>query len=361
MAWTRKRRTGPLARPVIVDELRGMTTFIAIALLLALVAAACVAWPLWRSGGAAGSVPSARVAAAASVAAVLLGGAGLYATWSDWNWESATSPADTPAAMVAGLARRLEREPDDLQGWLMLGRSYSALEQYPLAARAYQRADRLSNGRNAEALTGWAEALALGDENELQGRAGRLFEQALAIDPKAGKALFFGGIAAQRRGELPLARQRFAALLEQDPPEAVRPILEQQIVALDAAMAATPPQPSAAGAGAEVRLSIALDPALAARVPAGASLFVLVRKPDQPGPPLAAKRLVATFPQDVVLTPADSMLPGRSFGLGDKVEVVARVALGGTPTAQSGDPSGQILYAVGQDQQKRVLIDRLAP
>ena len=338
-----------------------MTAFVAIALVLAIISAASVAGPLWR-GGVAGA-PGARVAAGASVAAVLLGATGLYVTWSDWNWDSASSPADTPVAMVASLARRLEREPDDLQGWLMLGRSYSALEQYPLAARAYQRADRLSNGRNAEALTGWAEALTLGDENELQGRAGRLFEQALAIDPKAGKALFFGGIAAQRRGELPLTRQRFAELLNQDPPATVRPILEQQLIALDAAIAQAPTaaQPGAAGAAAEVRLSISLDPALAARVPAGASLFVLVRRPDQPGPPLAAKRLVATFPQDVVLTPADSMLPGRSFAAGDKVEVVARVALGGTPTAQSGDPSGQVLYDVGQDRQKRVVIDRLAP
>ena len=104
-------------------------------------------------------------------------------------------------------------------------------------------------------------------------------------------------------------------LLAQDPPATVRPILEQQIVALDAAIAEAPApaQPGAAGTGAEVMLSIALDPALAARVPAGGTLFVLVRRPGQPGPPLAAKRLVATFPQDVELTPADSMLPGNQF------------------------------------------------
>ncbi len=347
-----------------------MTTFVLIALALAAGAAACVFWPLFRAGSS--GTPRAPLAAAASAVAVLAGGAGLYALWSDWNWDSMTEATGTPVAMVASLARRLEREPDDLQGWLMLGRSYSALEQYPLAARAYQRADRLSGGRNAEALTGWAEALALGDENELQGRAGRLFEQALALDPASGKALFFGGIAAQRRGELPLARQRFAQLLTMSPPDSVRPILEQQIVALDGMIAqgggpasapdAAPSEPPvAAAADAVVRLTIAIDPALASKVPAGASLFVLVRHPGQPGPPLAAKRLAATFPQDVVLTPADSMLPGRSFAAGDNVEVVARVALGGTPTAQSGDPSGQIAYDVGRDQQKRVVIDRLAP
>ena len=59
----------------------------------------------------------------------------------------------------------------------MLGRSYLVLQEYPLALRAYERADRLSGGRNVEALIGEAEALALSDESELDGRAGRLIER----------------------------------------------------------------------------------------------------------------------------------------------------------------------------------------
>ena len=265
----------------------------------------------------------------------------------------------------------------------MLGRSYAALGQYPLAARAYQRADRLENGRNVEALTGWAEALALTNEAELAGRAGRLFDKALEIEPTAPKALFFGAVAAQRRGELPLALSRFETLLASSPPENVRPLLEQQVAALKAAIAgapfaaAAPPGAAPAGAtpagapaptpeagaatSAAVRVRVSAAPALAARIPAGASLFVFVRIPGQPGPPVAVKRLQSNLPQLVELTPADAMMGGRGFAAGDKVEVTARIALGGQPTASTGDPFGQLGYDVGRDGEKELVIDRLTP
>ena len=369
--------------------------FVAIAALLALAAAAFVALPLVlrrrasaaAAQGAAGTtlgnatavdLPTAPVAAVFAIFLLVGGAAALYATLSSWAWPAAdATAATTPAEMVSTLARRLESEPNDLAGWLLLGRSYAALGQYPLAARAYQRADRLENGRNVEALTGWAEALALTNEAELAGRAGRLFEKALEIEPTAPKALFFGAVAAQRRGELPLALSRFETLLANSPPENVRPLLEQQVAALKAAIAGVPfvaagpagapaagapPAPDAsAAAGAAVRVRVSAAPALAARIPAGAPLFVFVRIPGQPGPPIAVKRLQANLPQLVELTSADAMMGGRGLAAGDKVEVTARIALGGQPTATSGDPFGQLGYDVGRDGEKELVIDRLTP
>lgn len=339
-----------------------MTAFLAIAAALALSVTLWVVRPLWRG---------ARGAALGAGAALLAGTAVLYASWSNWSWDSAATAGDSPAAMVSRLARRLERAPEDLEGWIMLGRSYTVLEQYPLAVRAFQRADRLAGGTNAEALTGWAEALTLLDETELSGRAGRLFERALELEPQSGKALFFAAIAAQRRGELPLARERFATLLALSPPDNVRPILEQQIAALDAAIAparsaagpaaGAPRVADAEGTAARIELDVAIAPALAARVPPGTAMFVAVRRAGEPGPPLAARRLNATFPQRVELTSADAMMAGRSFNAGETVEVVARVALGGQPTAQPGDPYGTIRYDVGKDARKSVVIDRLTP
>lgn len=361
--------------------------FVAIAALLALAAVACVALPLVLSRPVAGTdttdAPPASPVAAAAASLLLLGGAAaLYATWSSWDWPSPEAvAAATPADMVSQLARRLEKEPGDVAGWLMLGRSYSALGQFPLAARAFQRADRLENGRNAEALTGWAEALALANEAELEGRAGRLFEKALEIEPTSPKALFFAAVAAQRRGELPLALQRFETMLAGDPPADVRPLLEQQVAALKAAIAGVP----AAGAEAEaraaaassgaagaadgraataattVKLRVSVAPAIVAQVPAGAPLFVFVRLPGQPGPPLAVKRLSADLPLQVELTPADAMMGGRGFATGDRVEVTARIAVGGEPTASRGDPFGQTGYDVGRDGEKELVIDRLTP
>jgi cytochrome c-type biogenesis protein CcmH len=261
--------------------------------------------------------------------------------------------------MVARLARRLERNPDDLEGWLLLGRSHIVLEQYPLALRAYDRADRLAEGRSAEALIGLGEALALTNEAEIAGRAGDYFERALELDSQSGKALFFAAAAALRRGELPLARERFTRLLALEPPENVRPILEQQIVLIDRALGAA--QDGTAGKGPAVRVDVDIAPALRASVGAETPLFVIVRDPQTPGPPIAVKRVTALFPQSVELTGADAMIAGRSFADGQAVQVIARIARSGSPTARSGDPFGEVRYHVGRDRSVRILIDRVTP
>lgn len=325
-----------------------MLPFVILAATLVLGAIAVVAIPLLR-----GEKP-AQWAALGSIAVLLAGSVGLYATWSNWTWPQAPS-AGTPAGMVSTLARRLEREPNDLEGWLMLGRSYVALEQYPLALRAYERADSLGGGRNVEALVGRAEVLAIMDEGELAGRAGELFERALEIDPKAGKALFFGAVVAMRRGDLPLARERFAALLTLDPPANVRPLLEQQIAAIDRQLAASPVAP------AVVRVKVSAGADVAARAGSGAPLFVFVRDPGSAGPPLAVKRLAAKFPLEVELTAADAMMPGRAITAGKRVEVVARVSLSGQPEAARGDPYGELSYDVGTDGLRELVLDRVTP
>ena len=91
---------------------------------------------------------------------LVIGSALLYVAWSNWSWSKAPA-ADSPQTMVARLARQLEENPNNVEGWLMLGRSYAVLQELPLALRAFERADRLSAGKNAEALIGQAEALVL--------------------------------------------------------------------------------------------------------------------------------------------------------------------------------------------------------
>ena len=345
-----------------------MVTFIVLAAVLALVGVALVTIPLVKRDPT--QLAPAPWAALGATTVLVVGSAILYASFSKWSWH-ADPAADSPQTMVARLARKLERDPNDVNGWLLLGRSYIVLEQYPLALRSYQRADRLAGGRNAEALVGEAESLAMSDESALDGRAGRIIEQALVLDPNSGKGLFFGAAAAARRGELPLARERFTKLLAMNPPQAIRPILEQQIAAIDqklagnsapAAPATAAAAPAAANSAATaVRVHIDLSPSLSKSASDAAPLFVFVRDPAQPGPPLAAKRLASHFPQTVELTPSDSMVPGRAFAAGQKVQVVARIARSGNPLAGSGDPFGEVAYLVGEDGLVNIVIDHLTP
>ncbi|HKT74631.1 MAG TPA: hypothetical protein VJQ47_17225 [Steroidobacteraceae bacterium] len=357
-----------------------MLTFVVLAAALTVVGVALVAIPLLKNGSPGAQPAPAPVAALVASGVLVIGSTIAYVASSNWSWRS-DRPADDPQTMVARLARRLERDPRDLNGWLMLGRSYVVLEQYPLAVRAFERADRLADGKNAEALVGEAEALALSDETELDRRAGRLVERALAVDPSSGKALFFGAAAALRRNDLPLARERFAKLLSFNPPESIRPMIEQQIAAIDqrlsghaaageapaagmsgpvAARAAQAGSAAGVGTNAAVRVQVTLSPELAAAA-RDAPLFVFVRDPAQPGPPLAVKRLSSSFPQEVELTSADSMVPGRAIAAGQTVQVVARIARSGNPVAASGDPFGEAAYQVGRDGLVKVVIDRITP
>jgi cytochrome c-type biogenesis protein CcmH len=349
-----------------------MITFVLLAAALTVAGALAVAIPLIRPR--AGFAPPAPWTAVAAGALLVVGSAVLYAAWSNWRWRASTA-GDSPQTMVAHLARQLEQRPDDLEGWLMLGRSYNVLQEYPLALRAYERAERLSGGRNVDALTGEAEALVLTDESELDGRAGKLIERALALAPDSGKALFFGALIAERHDDLPLARQRFAKLLAMNPPASVRPVLEQQISAIDEKLAsaaapavpgplsraaASPSATSAApGDAAVVRVNVSLGPSMA---PAGsAPLYVFVRDPARPGPPLAVKRLESRFPQSVSLSASDSVIPGRTLAAGQDVQVVARIARSGNPAGASGDPFGEVAYQVGREGPVSVVIDRVTP
>jgi cytochrome c-type biogenesis protein CcmH len=336
--------------------------FVLIAAALVIGAAVLLVLPLVRPR--ADARPAAALAAGGMLMVLLLGGGGLYAAFSNYSWVETPVSGDSAAAVAARLAARLAKEPDDLQGWMLLGRTYNTIEQFPLAVRAFQRADRLANGQNADAIIGVAESLLAQDFDQLRGAAGQLFDRALVLEPDNPKALLYSAFAAMSRGEQAIARDRFKHLLTLDPPPQIRDIVSKQLIALEGAAAqapASPGQPASTGPAAKVAVHVTLAPALASKVPPGAVLFVAARDPKAPGPPFAVKRLPASFPVDVELSAADAMLETRRITAGQQLEIVARVALGGTPTATTGDPFGQVSYHVGKDGKLNIVIDRLAP
>jgi cytochrome c-type biogenesis protein CcmH len=361
-----------------------MNAFALVAALLALAVLVPLLVPLLRRRE---GQPSAALLSVALV--VLIGGGAslLYPVWSNWQWSQPEPAADAPAAMIGRLARRLEKEPENIDGWLLLGKSYGVVEQFPLAVRAYQRAVNLLEKKNdpalrdkrVDALMGVGDALINGGMSDFGGRAGRLFEQALELNPNIVKALFYSAIAASERNDLPLARTRFARLLEGTPPPEVRRFIEQQLQALDGQMALAS-QGSAVGAAASgAPMAQAAAPAAAAGPPVnvpvritlaksvadkgtpGAPLFVLARIPGQRGPPLAAKRLDARFPQDVDLLSTDAMLSGTGFSAGQELEIEARIANGGSAISRSGDPFGSARIKAGQPQRIAIEINQLKP
>jgi len=346
-----------------------MITFLVVAAVMAAIAATAVAVPLLRDRNS-------RLVGAMAAVLVVGAAASLYPLWSNWNWHApAASEAAKPdiAAMVAKLEQHLRDQPEDLQGWLMLGRSYLALERVDDAVAAYDHAHRL--GKNPEAALGLGEALSMRAGGEITPDAAQLFEEALTLAPNNPKALLYGGFAAAIRGDRALARSRWQALKDLHPPPQVAQMLDARIAELGpvgagserpGAAVGTSPSPAGTNASAEgsapaeVTVNIQIAPALKSHLKPEASLFVFAREPGGRGPPLAAKRLSSTaIGTQVHLSAADSMIPGRVLSAGSRVSITARISFNGQPIPAAGDLYGEVSYQVGRDGALDLMIDRV--
>lgn len=138
------------------------------------------------------------------------------------------------ATMVARLAERLEENPDDLQGWMRLGRSYSVLLRHAEARDAYARAAELAPGDTA-VLGDYARAVmnAAGDATEFPAQAIALYRQIIGLDPEQREALWFLGYAEAAAGNNAAARDYWNRLLDLLPADGPnREAVEQALDAL---------------------------------------------------------------------------------------------------------------------------------
>jgi len=340
-----------------------MNTFLVIAAFMAAIAATAVALPLLRHR-------QSRLLGAAAGVLVIGAAAALYPLWSNWNWHAPAQAQVSPdvLAMVARLEQHMRDQPNDMRGWLMLGRSYVALQRFDDATQAYGRAHGL-DANNVDAMLGLGEAMSMGAGGDITPSAAELFEEAVKLAPDNPKALLYGGFAAAERGDRAVARSRWLALKSLHPPAEIDAMLDERIAELglagpSVAGGAAPSMPgggdsNAAAAQATVNLSIA--PALKSRLTSEAQLFVFAREPGSQGPPLAAKRLTSSaIGTQIHLSSADSMMPGRALTAGQRVSITARVSFSGQPLPAAGDLYGELTYDVGRDGVRDLVIDRVA-
>lgn len=338
-----------------------MKTFV---IVCAAMVAAALLWlivPLVRTKAAGGEPPrkAERLAPAILVLLVVPAlAAVMYASLSNWDWRR-TQATD----LLSQLENRLQSNPEDLDGWLLLGRSYAQMEMYAKAVNAYERAYTLSRGENFEALIGLAETLAVTDQNALAGRAGQLFEQALARAPNHPKALWYGAIAALQANDLRKGRDRLQLLLAQNPPPEIRDLLQRQIQDLNEQIGEVADNAGeGAATGRSIQVAVSIAPEIERQIKEPLTLFVLARDPAG-GPPLAVQRhSSAQLPFTVQLTERDAMTPSRTLASLERVQVVARLSRSGTPQAQSGDFFGEADYEFGKDAGTlNIRIDQTVP
>ena len=275
-------------------------------------------------------------------------------------------------SMVERLAQRMKEDPSDPQGWLLLGRSWSALQRYRESADAYAEAVKRMPG-NADALADWADAFAMAQGRKLAGKPTEIIGQALAADPTHPKSLALAASAAMERGDDKAAVRYWQALLAVVPPGSED---AQGIAATIAQLGGTPspapltsaaarpsPQPSAAApAASRITGRVEIAPALASRIPPDATLFVYARAAQGSRMPLAILRRTAReLPLEFALDDSMAMAPGATISNAREVVVEARVSASGSATAASGDLSGVSATVAPGASGLRITIDRVVP
>jgi cytochrome c-type biogenesis protein CcmH len=332
-----------------------LTIFLGMAGALVLLAVGLVTWPLWRGGVN-------RWAAVLTGLSVTALGIVLYLHWSNFDWHKAEAhmelaPGGAPNVdlMLSKLEHRLALQPNDFQGWLMLGRSDLALNRIDGAVNAYTKAFELSGEQSAQAAAGLGEALTSKQGGQVTPEADRLFERALVLAPENPQALFFGAFAAASRGDKATARARWGKLKSQNPPPQILALIDAQLAALD-----SPAQGTAPVSSPSAKIHLMLAPAWRQRITPDLPLFVFARLAgEKSGPPLAVKRLTAqAIGTHLELTSQDAMLAGSGFAAGARLEITARISASGQPTPKPGDLYGSVRYTLGQDGEVALTIDR---
>jgi len=295
--------------------------------------------------------------------------------------------------MVGALAERLQADPSNAEGWLMLGRSYTALSRYRDAATAFRRAADLLPP-DAGLLADLADVTGMAQNKRLAGEPARLVQQALDIDPRHVKALALAGSVAFEARDYAGARgywQRLVAVVPADSPIArsvqgsiaeatqleggavvaaapapagVATAQRTGLAAAPAAPAATaaPVAPGAAGGATSVSGVVEVSPELAARIAPGDTVFVFARAAQGPRMPLAILRQAADGrPLAFTLDDAMAMAPNLKLSGFAQVVVGARISRSGNATPQPGDLVGQSAAVSPGAQGLRVLIDRVQP
>jgi cytochrome c-type biogenesis protein CcmH len=248
-------------------------------------------------------------------------------------------------AMVAKLAARLEQNPNDAKGWVMLARSYAAMQRLPEAVEAYAKATALVKD-DPNLLADYADLLATTTGRSLEGRPLELVTQALKIDPNHWKALALAGTAAFDRKDYKAAVAYWEKLVQGLPPDSefgksmTASIAEaRQLGGIKATTGtSSSPQPAAA---ASVRGTVRLSPALAGKVDAADTVFIFTRAAEGPRQPLAAlRRQVKDLPTGFTLDDSMAMSPQMKLSNFREVVVGALVSKHGSAMPESGDLQG---------------------
>ncbi len=267
------------------------------------------------------------------------------------------SGAINSAAKLQELEGKLKQQPENPDGWLLLARSYSNMQRFPDAMRAYEQLLKLVPGE-AQLWASYADVYAMNNRS-LLGEPAKFIDKALELDSNNFLALALSGSAAMERGDYTAAIAHWTKLVDllpTDHPELqmIRDSIKQarQTLAMQAngkespgqLPAGHPPQKPAADAAGAIAGAVSLSPELAGKVTPTDTVFIFARGArDAQGKAMllvALRKQVKDLPLQFAFDDSMLMQPQMKLSGFKQIEVMARVSKTGNPIAQPGDLQG---------------------
>ena len=258
-------------------------------------------------------------------------------------------------AALQELEKKLEKQPENPDGWWLLARSYSELQRFPDAVRAFQQLVKLEPN-DSQLWASYADVYAMNNNRSLLGEPTKFLDKALELDGNNTFALALSGSAAMERGDYVAAITHWQNLVNLMPPDnpqlqmirdgiqQAREFLAKQKggkeklaqLSLD-----NEPKKPAADPASTIAGKVSISPALAGKAAQTDTLFIFARPAQGQKMPIAVlRKQVKDLPLQFTLDDSMVMQPQMKLSGFDQVVVTARVSKSGNAVAQPGDLQG---------------------
>jgi cytochrome c-type biogenesis protein CcmH len=245
--------------------------------------------------------------------------------------------------MAQTLAEKLQDKPDNLQGWVMLGRTYRTLENFDAALRAYDSALKLSDDDDLKLER--IEVIAMQRQGQFEGEPWNVIREVLQRDPQHFGALLTAGSASYAEGKFADALKYWEQARK--PLDANNPDLaglESAIATVRERLGMPPAKAApAAASGLNVTGQVNLSASLKSKASPNDVVFIYATPANGDRMPLAIfKTTVSQLPFNFTLDDSTAMAPDRKLSAAGEVMVKVRVTKSGNAMPQSGDLSGSL-------------------
>jgi cytochrome c-type biogenesis protein CcmH len=294
---------------------------------------------------------------------IVLISSGLYFSFGD-VYRVAQKNSETPMnqegveKMVTEFAAKMEKDPSNLQGWVMLARSYRILGRNEDAVKAYERAGSFVDS-DPQLLADYADTLAANANGNFAGKPLSLINQALKLDPNNLMALWLSGTAAFSTGNYRSAVQTWEKLASQLPPNSEEIKMIEGSIAEARSKGGLAPKAAIISSAKAISGQIELASDMKSKVKQGDTVMVIARQVGERMPVAVLKIPVAQFPMSFVLNDALAMNPNAPLSKLTEVSIEVRISKTGMAKPETGDLiSAAKTIKVGAEN-VRLLVDQV--